>query len=301
MPTPDRRRRPPRTARFRRPGAATGAVRLVLGLVCLLWMVPVVGLLVSSFRTRDAQQSSGWWTAPTSPLGATQWTLDNYVTVLTTRDESVNMGAAFVNSFVVTVPATALPILVAAFAAYAFTFMTFPGRQVFFVVIVGLLVVPIQVALIPLLRLYGSLGLNQTFVAVWLVHIGFGMPLAIYILRAYMSHLPRAIFESAMVDGAGHFTIFWRLVVPMSVPAFVSFAIFQFLWVWNDLLVTLLFLGRGENTTSTVALQGLQGREGEGVELIPSAGFVAIAVPVAVFLVLQRYFVRGMTAGAVTG
>ena len=211
------------------------------------------------------------------------------------------MSQAFVNSFVVTVPATVVPILIAAFAAYAFTFMTFAGRDVLFVVIVGLLVIPIQVALVPLLRLYGSMGINQTYLAIWLVHIGFGMPLAIYILRGYMSHLPRAIIESAKVDGASHYTTFWRLVVPMSLPAFVSFAIFQFLWVWNDLLLTLLFLGRGENTTSTVALQGLQGRLGEGAELIASAGFVAIAVPLLVFLALQRYFIRGMTAGAVTG
>jgi len=242
-------------------------------------MVPVVGLFVTSFRTRDAQQSSGWWTALANPLDFTQWTLSNYTTVLTTTDASVNMSQAFVNSFVVTVPATVVPILIAAFAAYAFTFMTFAGRDVLFVVIVGLLVIPIQVALVPLLRLYGSMGINQTYLAIWLVHIGFGMPLAIYILRGYMSHLPRAIIESAKVDGASHYTTFWRLVVPMSLPAFVSFAIFQFLWVWNDLLLTLLFLGRGENTTSTVALQGLQGRLGEGAELIASAGFVAIAVP----------------------
>jgi alpha-glucoside transport system permease protein len=264
-------------------------------------MVPVVGLLVSSFRTRDAQQSSGWWSALANPLDFTQWTLSNYATVLTTTDASVNMSAAFINSFVVTVPATVIPILIAAFAAYAFTFMTFPGRDILFVVIVGLLVVPIQVALVPLLRLYGSLGLNQTYIAIWLVHIGFGMPLAMYILRGYMSRLPLAIIESAKVDGASHYTTFWRLVVPMSAPAFVSFAIFQFLWVWNDLLLTLLFLGRGENTTSTVALQGLTGRLGEGAELIPSASFIAIGVPLVVFLALQRYFIRGLTAGAVTG
>jgi len=276
-------------------------VRWGLAALCLLWMVPVVGLFVTSFRTRDAQQSSGWWTALANPLDFTQWTLSNYTTVLTTTDASVNMSQAFVNSFVVTVPATVVPILIAAFAAYAFTFMTFAGRDVLFVVIVGLLVIPIQVALVPLLRLYGAMGINQTYLAIWLVHIGFGMPLAIYILRGYMSHLPRAIIESAKVDGASHYTTFWRLVVPMSLPAFVSFAIFQFLWVWNDLLLTLLFLGRGENTTSTVALQGLQGRLGEGAELIASAGFVAIAVPLLVFLALQRYFIRGMTAGAVTG
>jgi alpha-glucoside transport system permease protein len=238
---------------------------------------------------------------PGEPAGLPQWTLSNYATVLTTTDASVNTSQAFVNSFVVTVPATLVPILIAASAAYAFTFMTFPGRDVIFVVIVGLLVIPIQVALVPLLRLYGSMGINQTYIAIWLVHIGFGMPLAIYILRGYMSNLPRAIIESAKVDGASHYTTFWRLVVPMSLLAFMSFAIFQFLWVWNDLLLTLLFLGRWDNTTSTVALQGLTGRLGEGAELIPSAGFVAITVPLVVFLALQRYVIRGMTAGAVTG
>ena len=282
-------------------GAATWPVRIGLGLVCSVWLVPVIALLLNSVRTRDAQQSSGWWAAIASPLDFTQLTVSNYTRVLTTQDAGVNMGKAFVNSFIVTVPATVIPILIAAFAAYAFTFMKWRGRDIVFLIIVGLLVVPNQVALVPLLRLYGELGINQTFIAVWLVHIGFGMPLAVYILRNYMSRLPTSILESAKVDGASDFTTFWRIVVPMSVPAFASFAIFQFLWVWNDLLMTLLFLGRGDNTTSTVALQGLQGQFGEGRELIPSAGFVAIMVPVTVFLTLQRYFIRGLTAGAVTG
>ena len=212
-----------------------------------------------------------------------------------------NMAQAFVNSFIVTVPATVIPILIAAFAAYAFTFMQWKGRDVIFIIIVGLLVVPNQVALVPLLKLYWATGLNGTFLAVWLAHIGFGMPLAIYILRGYMSTLPNAIIESAKIDGASHFTTFWRLIMPMSVPALASFAIFQFLWVWNDLLIALLFLGRGENTILTVALQGLQGQTGQGIELIPAAGFVTIIVPLIVFLSLQRFFIRGMTAGAVKG
>ena len=179
------------------------------------------------------------------------------------------MGQAFINSFVVTVPATIIPILIAAFAAYAFTFMEWRGRDIVFIIIVGLLVVPNQVALVPLLKLYGAVGLNGTFPAVWLAHIGFGMPLAIYILRNYMSTLPLAIIESAKIDGASHFTTFWRLIMPMSVPALASFAIFQFLWVWNDLLVALLFLGRGDNTILTVALQGLQGQTGAGPRAHP--------------------------------
>ena len=168
-----------------------------------------------------------------------------------------------------TVPATIIPILIAAFAAYAFTFMQWRGRDIVFIIIVGLLVVPNQVALVPLLKIYGVVGLNGTFLAVWLAHIGFGMPLAIYILRSYMSTLPLAIIESAKIDGASHFTTFWRLIMPMSVPALASFAIFQFLWVWNDLLVALLFLGRGDNTILTVALQGLQGQTGAGSSSSP--------------------------------
>lgn len=282
-------------------GSASLPVRIFLLLLCLLWVIPVIGLLINSFRTRDAQLASGWWSAIANPLDFTQWTLGNYTKVLGNGEGGVDMGSAFVNSLVVTVPATVIPILIAAFAAYAFTFMQWRGRDWIFVVIVGLLVVPNQVALVPLLKLYGQLDLNGTFIAVWLAHLGFGMPLAVYILRNYMSGLPRQIIESAKIDGASHFTTFWRLIIPLCTPALASFAIFQFLWVWNDLLIALLFLGRGDNTIVTVALQGLQGQTGQGRELIPSAGFVAIVVPIMVFLALQRYFIRGMTAGAVKG
>ena len=283
-------------------GAATWPVRIVLTFACVVWLMPIAGLLINSFRTRDSQFNSGWWSVFGNPLDATQWTLNNYDRVLSSADANgANMGEAFINSLVVTVPATVIPILIAAFAAYAFTFMQWRGRNFIFVVIVGLLVVPNQVALVPLLKLYGQLGINQTFLAVWLTHLGFGMPLAVYIFRGYMSGLPGEIIESAKIDGASHFTTFWRLIVPMSVPALASFAIFQFLWVWNDLLVALIFLGRGDNTVATVALQGLQGQTGAGRELIPAAGFVTIIVPILVFLALQRYFIRGMTSGAVKG
>jgi alpha-glucoside transport system permease protein len=281
-------------------GSATWPVKIFMIVLCVLWMIPVVGLLINSFRTRDAQLASGWWSAIFNPF-STQWTIQNYVQVLGENVTGTNMAQAFINSFIVTVPATVIPILIAAFAAYAFTFMEWRGRDFVFIVIVGLLVVPNQVALVPLLKLYGATGLNGTFLAVWLAHIGFGMPLAIYILRNYMSTLPRAIIESAKIDGASHYTTFWRLIMPMSVPALASFAIFQFLWVWNDLLIALLFLGRGDNTILTVALQGLQGQTGQGIELIPAAGFVTIVVPLIVFLSLQRFFIRGMTAGAVKG
>jgi alpha-glucoside transport system permease protein len=279
-------------------GSATLPVKILLGVVCLLWVIPVIGLLINSFRSRDLQFSSGWWSWFASPLDVT---IDNYSRVLTSDDPTLNMGKAFINSLIVTLPATVIPILIAAFAAYAFTFMKWRGRDLMFIIIVGLLVVPNQVALVPLLKLYQQLGINQTFLAVWLAHIGFGMPLAVYILRNYMSSLPGEIIESAKVDGASHFTTFWKLIIPMSTPALASFAIFQFLWVWNDLLIALIFLGRGDNLVATVALQGLQGQTGQNRELIPTAGFVTIMVPLLVFLSLQRYFIRGMTAGAVKG
>jgi alpha-glucoside transport system permease protein len=278
-------------------GSANWAVRIVLIVVCFLWIVPVIGLFITSLREPDAANSSGWWTVFKSPLDITQWTLSNYNEVLT---ES-NMARAFVNSFAIVLPATIIPILIAAFAAYAFTFMQFPGRDALFILIVSLLVVPNQVALVPLLKIYGQIGLNGTFPAVWLAHIGFGMPLAIYILRNYMATLPKELLESAKIDGASHFISFWRLIVPMSVPALASFAIFQFLWTWNDLLVALIFLGPGENEPLTVNLAGLVGRQGQGWQLITAGGFFTMIVPLLVFLSMQRFFVRGLTAGSVKG
>ena len=211
------------------------------------------------------------------------------------------MGNAFINSFAVTLPATVIPIMIAAFAAYAFTFMEFPFRDALFVLIVALLVVPNQVALVPLLQIYGNVGLTGQFAAVYLAHIGFGMPLAIYILRNYMSTLPKAVVESAKIDGASHFKTFWKLIVPMSVPALASFAIFQFLWVWNDLLIALLFLGPGEKEVVTVTVAGLVGSQNQGWQLLTAGAIISMIVPVLVFISLQRFFVRGLTAGSVKG
>lgn len=276
-------------------GKAGWLVKAVVALICLLWLVPTLGLFVTSFRTEEAADTSGWWTAILTPFS--NWTLQNYSDVLTRE----GIGNAFLNSFAVALPATIIPIMIAAFAAYAFTFMEFRGRDVLFIVVVGLLVIPSQVALVPLLQLYGQVGLQGTFASVWLAHIGFGMPLAIYILRNYMATLPRAVIESAKIDGASHWTTFWRLIVPMSVPALASFAIFQFLWVWNDLLIALVFLGPGDNGVVQVRLAGLIGNEGQGWQLLTAGAFLSIAIPVLVFLTLQRYFVRGLTAGAVKG
>ncbi len=278
-------------------GKANWLVKLVLILICLAWIIPVIGLLITSLREPDAANSSGWWTVFSSPVELTQLTLQNYGDVAT---ES-NMFRAFINSIAVTLPATIIPIMIAAFAAYAFTFLEFKGRDVLFVVVVSLLVVPNQVALVPLLKLYGQFGLTGTFPAVWLAHIGFGMPLAIYILRNYMATLPKELLESAKIDGASLFTSFWRLIIPISVPALASFAIFQFLWTWNDLLVALIFLGPGDNAPMTVTLAGLVGQQGQGWQLITAGGFFTMVVPLIVFLSMQRFFVRGMTAGSVKG
>ena len=278
-------------------GRANWVVRVALFVLCVLWLIPTIGLLVTSFRPPDAAATTGWWTAIANPLDFTQWTVSNYKEVLLEN----GMGNAFVNSFVVALPSTIIPIMIAAFAAYAFTFMDFPARDVIFIVVVGLLVIPNQVAFVPLLRIYGNLGINGTFLAIWLAHAGFGMPLAIYLLRNYMSGLPKAIVESAKVDGASHWSIFWRLVIPMSVPALAAFAIFQFLWTWNDLLVALLFIGSGENETVTVNLAGLIGSQGQNWQLLTAGAFVSMTVPLIVFVSLQRYFIRGLTAGSVKG
>ena len=228
-------------------------------------------------------------------------TLENYVEVLT----SEGIGQSFVNTLTVAVPATIIPILIAAFAAYAFSWMQFPGRQFLFVVVVGLLVVPLQMSLIPLLRLYNDIGSGlgievKSYPGIWLAHTGFGLPLAIYLLRNYIGSLPKEIIESARVDGATHFQIFSRMVLPLSVPALASFAIFQFLWVWNDLLVALVFLGkRDDQIVLTSKLRELLGSRGDNWEILTSSAFISILVPLIVFLALQRYFVRGMMAGSV--
>jgi alpha-glucoside transport system permease protein len=282
-----------------KPGRAKRSNPLVsagLLAICLIWTVPTLGLLISSFRARDDIQASGWWTVFANPLEFTQWTLANYSEVL-----EGGMGSAFINSLVVTIPATVIPILAAAFAAYAFAWMRFPGREILFVLIVGLLVIPIQVAFIPLLRLFGQFGMNGQFAAVWLAHTGFGMPLAIYLLRNYMGSLPREVIESAKVDGASDFQTFWRLIIPLSVPALAAFAIFQFLWVWNDLLVALIFLGGGRNEVVTLALQQLVGSRGQDWHILTSGAFITMIVPLIVFFSLQRFFVRGLTAGSVKG
>jgi alpha-glucoside transport system permease protein len=282
-------------------GRASLVVKIVLAVICFLWLVPTIGIIVTAFRTQDAANASGWWSVITSPLDFTQWTLSNYSQAI-----DAGLGNSFINSIAVSLPATIIPLMIAAFAAYAFTFMDFWGRDILFVLIVALLVVPNQVALVPLLQLYGDFGMiggsdSLAFAAVYLAHIGFGMPLAIYILRNYMATLPRAVIESAKIDGASHFKTFWRLIIPMSVPALASFAIFQFLWVWNDYLIALVFLGAGDREVSTVTVAGLVGQQQQGWQLLTAGAIISMSIPVLVFISLQRYFVRGLTAGSVKG
>ena len=273
-------------------------VRVSVFVIGFMWTLPTAGILISSFRAENAIRESGWWTVLAHPLEAGQWTLENYADVL----GSAGMAEAFVNSLIVTIPATVIPITIAAFAAYAFAWLKFPGKSFLFALVVALLVIPIQMTLVPLLRLYGDLGLTGNFLGIWLAHTGFGLPLAIYLLYNYIATLPHEILESAAVDGASPFTTFTRLVLPLSFPALAAFAIFQFLWVWNDLLVALVFLGSGSDTAIlTAQLNELVGSRGEDWHLLTAGAFVSMVVPLVVFFALQRYFVRGLLAGSVKG
>jgi len=266
--------------------------------ICLIWSLPSVGLLISSLRPKNDVFRSGWWTVFQHPFDFTQFQLANYIHVLTAQ----GMGRAFLNSLTIAIPATVIPIAVAAFAGYAFAWMEFPGRQFLFVVVVGLLVVPLQMTLIPLLRVYNRLGLAGTFLGIWLAHTGYGLPFAVYLLRNFFGALPRDLFESAYLDGASPLTAFTRLALPLSVPALASLAIFQFLWVWNDLLVALIYLGGTERVAPLpLKLSALVQSLGQDWHLLTAAAFVSMALPLVVFFSLQRYFVQGILAGSVKG
>jgi alpha-glucoside transport system permease protein len=280
-----------------RQGRASRVARLVVLMLALLWLVPAAGILITSVRTPDAVNNSGWWTVFRLPPDFSQFSFASYRQAL-----YGGMANSFLNSLAVALPAVAIPVVIAGTAAYAFTFLRFPGRDLLFALIVGLLIVPSQVALAPLLAFYGGLHLTGTYAAVYLTHIGFGLPLAVFILRAFMKTLPTSVIESARVDGASHYQIFWRLVIPLSVPALASFAIFQFLLVWNDLLIALLYLGEGDRQVVTVTLGGLiGGNQVLGWQVVTGGAIITMAVPVLVFLTLQRYFVRGLAAGSVGG
>ncbi|MEM6451040.1 MAG: carbohydrate ABC transporter permease [Cyanobacteria bacterium P01_D01_bin.105] len=277
---------------------AKAPVHFAVIVIAVLWTLPTLGLLISSFRPSDDLSNSGWWTVFINPFEFTQFTLSNYQDVLFSQ----GMGQAFLNSLAVSVPATVIPIAIATFAAYALAWMEFPGRQALFIMTVGLLVVPLQMTLIPVLRAYNALGLAGTYLAVWLAHSAYGLPLGVYLLRNYIGSLPRDLIEAAAVDGASHLKTFTHVVVPLSMPAIASFAVFQFLWVWNDLLVALVYLGGNQDVAPvTLVLRNIVGDRGQDWYLLTAGAFISMLVPMAVFFALQRYFVRGLLAGSVKG
>jgi alpha-glucoside transport system permease protein len=271
-------------------------VHLTLLIIGLLWFLPTAAVFISSFRPPSEILTNGWWNAFSLPF---QFTLDNYADVLAQN----RMGSSFLNSLFITIPAVLIPIMVAAFAAYAFAWMDFPGRNALFILVVGLLVIPLQSALIPVLQLITGAGLTGSFLAIWLAHAGFGLPFGIFLLRNFIGALPKEMFESAYIDGASPVTAFFRLVLPLSVPAIASMAIFQFMWVWNDLLVALILLSGGGPSVQpmTVTIAGLVQSTGQGWHLLTAAAFISMILPLVVFFSLQRYFVRGILGGSVKG
>jgi alpha-glucoside transport system permease protein len=287
----------------------------VLWLLVVLWTIPSIGLFVTSLRPGREQFRTGWWTVVTNP----EFTLDNYQRALfDPPGGTVEFSQAFLNSLAIAIPGTVIPIAIAAAAAYAFAWMDFPGRHWVFIGVITLMAVPLQMALVPLLQLYSNgahltlfgftftvfpdLGLANEPISVWLAHTAFGLPLAIYLLHNYISSLPGDVFEAARIDGADHFAIFWRIVLPLAKPALAAFAIFQFLWVWNDYLIALVFLSQNPDASPlTIQLVNLVTSRGQGTELLPAAAFISIIVPLAIFFSLQRYFVRGLLAGSVKG
>jgi len=272
------------------------ALHMVILIIAVIWLLPSVGLLITSFRPPQDVAYTGWWTVFQTPFDFTRFTLENYESVLT----RYGLGKAFLNSLIICVPSTVLPVLIAGFAAYAFAWMDFPGREYLFVLVVGLLIVPLQMTFIPILRVFRGLNLAGTFPAIWLAHTAYGLPLAVYLLHNFISALPRELFDSAAMDGASAMASFVRIVVPLSVPAIASVIIFQFLWVWNDLLVALIYLGGAPDVVPvTLKVANLVGSRGQDWELLTAAAFISMLLPLVVFFSMQRYFVRGILAGSV--
>jgi alpha-glucoside transport system permease protein len=271
------------------------AASFIAIVIAVLWTVPILGLLVTSFRPESDIRRSGWWTAFTDP----EITLDNYNQVLY---GGTDFAGLFVNSLVITLPAVVIPITLALLAAYAFAWVPFRGRNLLFVAVFSLQVVPIQVTLIPLLSLYVDAGLAGSFWTIWLSHAIFALPLAIFLLHNFMKEIPPSLVEAARMDGAGHVKIFFQVLLPLLVPAIAAFAVFQFLWVWNDLLVALTFAGGAQGVSPlTVRLADMVGTRGSDWYLLAAGAFVSIILPLIVFLALQRFFVRGLLAGSVKG
>jgi alpha-glucoside transport system permease protein len=271
-----------------------GLLMALVVLISLLWSVPTFGLFVASFRPGAATQSSGWWNGLVPPWS---FTLQNYQDVLSAQ----GIGQAFLNSLIIAIPGTILPVLVAAFAAYAFAWMHFPLRDWLFLAIVALLVVPIQMTLIPILSIFTGLGITGSYLAIWLAHTAYGLPFAVYLVRSFFGALPSDLMESARIDGASHLRVFANILMPLAVPSLASLVIFQFMWVWNDPLVALIFIGGGDRAPMTVTIANLVNSFGSNYQVLTAAAFISMALPLVVFFSLQRYFVRGILAGSVKG
>ncbi len=273
----------------------SSSVTVLVVLIALLWSIPTFGLFVSSFRPPQLISTTGWWTGLVPPWN---FTIQNYQNVI----QAQGMGQAFLNSLIISIPGTILPIAIGSFAAYAFAWMKFPGRDFLFFGIVALLVIPSQIALAPILSLFTAIGLTGQYAAVWIAHTAFGLPFAIFLLRNFFAALPKDLVESAHIDGASSLRVYWNIMVPLSVPALASLAIFQFMWVWNDLLIALIFLsGNPERAPLTLTLANLVGAYGENYQVLTAAAFVSMALPLVVFFSMQRYFIRGILAGSVKG
>jgi alpha-glucoside transport system permease protein len=269
-------------------------LHLTVWIVMAIWLVPTLGLIINSFRSVQDMNQAGWWTTLFPPAG---FTLASYQQIFNTP----GFSDFFLNSLLITLPATVIQVVISTFAGYAFAWMNFRGKDLFFIVIVGLMVVPVQMTFIPILKLFASLHISGTFLAIWLAHTGYGLPFQTYLLRSYIGSLPREVFESAEIDGANHATRFWRLVVPMSIPAIAANTIFVFLGVWNDLLIAVTYLGQSPNRPLTAWIAQQTTSLGGGWQVLTAAAVVQMALPLLIFLFLQRYFVRGISAGAVKG
>ena len=266
-------------------------IHIAMGIVAIIWLAPTIGLLITSFRPREDIQSTGWW----ETLSTLRFTTDNYSQVL----GAAGMGQSFLNSLIITIPSTLLPLLICSLAAYAFSWLRFPFRDTVFLVIVALMMVPVQVAFLPVQQLFAPWKLTQGFVGIWLAHTAFALPFGIFLLRNFFITLPRDLIEAARIDGSSTLGVFRTIVIPLSVPALAAYGIFQFLWVWNDLLMALIFVGNSQNYPMTVKVTTLLGTYGTEYNLLAAAAFLLMFVPLAVFFSLQRYFVQGLLAGSV--
>ncbi|WP_026551856.1 carbohydrate ABC transporter permease [Arthrobacter sp. H20] len=296
---------PPITRRVKQRLTSRGATIAAI-IIATVWTIPTLGLLISSFRPEENIQRNGWWNV----LGDFEFTLDNYADVLVSGgSQSPNLGQYFVNSLAIVIPATLIPLVIAAMAAYMFAWGKFRGKDTMFVFIFALQIIPLQMALIPLLKLFVNLQIGDfqllpsgSYAQLWIAHTIFALPLAIFLLHNFIAEIPGEVIEAARVDGAGHATIFWRIIIPLSVPALASYGIFQFLWVWNDLLVALVFSGgTGDVAPITQRLAELTGTRGGEWHRLTAGAFVSMIVPLLVFFGLQRYFVRGLLAGGLKG